>query len=95
MKPLVVEKVYDNQLELLEQEVNIEDKMIKENRPSRNINNSNQIDYKEESSYKMPYENWNSFKKPNNLTYDNLNNDGKIEVITQNILTFDSMDRDI
>ena len=39
------------------------------------------------------YTNWDKFDKPK-LYYNNLNKDGKTEIITQNVLTFDSIDRD-
>jgi hypothetical protein len=73
------------------------DKMIndlKNKNPSNNIINNNSVIYTNPQTISQNYTNWKDFKKPE-LQYDNLNKDGKTEVITQNILSFDSIDRDI
>ena len=73
------------------------DKLIKDLKNKQELNkiiNNNVVDYKISNSLSQPYTKWNDFKKPE-LYYDNLNNEGKKEIITENILSFDSTDRDI
>ena len=66
---------------------------LKNKNPSNTIINNNSINYSNPDTITQSYTNWKDFKKPE-LYYDNLNKDGKTEVITQNILSFDSIDRD-
>lgn len=66
--------------------------------PSKYINNNNEvphIDKKDMTSISLPYTSWNEYKKPTDIYYDNLNKEGKTEIITQNVITFDSADRDL
>jgi len=73
------------------------DKLIKELKNKQTLNNiinDNSINYNNPETLTQNYTKWDEFKKPE-LLYDNLNKDGKTEVITQNILSFDSIDRDI
>ena len=67
---------------------------LKNKIPSNNIINNNSINYSNPQTLSQNYTNWKDFKKPE-LYYDNLNNNGKTEVITQNVLSFDSIDRNI
>jgi len=72
-------------------------KNLSKTEPSQFINNDNsvpKIEKNKEESYKQPYTNWNDYEKPK-LYYNNLNDDGKTQIVTQDILTFDSTDRDI
>lgn len=61
---------------------------------SNKIINNNNIKYNNNETLSQNYPNWNDLKKPE-LYYDNLKDDGKKEIITQNLLSFDSTDRDI
>ena len=69
-------------------------KDFKNKNPTNNIINNNSVNYSNPQTLSQNYTNWKDFKKPD-LLYDNLNKEGKTEVITQNILSFDSIDRDI
>jgi hypothetical protein len=66
--------------------------------PSKYIHNNNEVPHinkNDMTSISQPYTSWNEYKRPTDIYYDNLNKDGKTEIITQNIITFDSADRDL
>lgn len=60
------------------------------------IKNTNKVETKNKfDTMSHLYTNWNEYNKPKEIYYDNLIADGKTEIIINDLVSFDSIDRDL